>query len=293
MTAAVQDRPTAAPAPPVPARAAVGPVPGSIAPQPGSGAAPRVTLATRLRAWLRLAYTDVASKERQVLVEWIIWAVIVSVVITVLQHDEALDAQYHSLFRVLEGLIFVAFASDYALNLTYATSKRGYALSFSGIIDLMAILPSVLILWDLSAIKFIRGLRFLRFVRVLQVVRAVETRQSQVEGEENQSLILDLQLTVIGISALLLLVPDDSVRNLMLLCTLAVAITTGLRRWLVFKQHPTVSVLVLLSTIVAAVFYANSLDVAGQSDHAVWLLVATVLIALVTWFQIESPAGGL
>jgi hypothetical protein len=252
----------------------------------------RSSVWTRTRAWLRLAYSDLGSKEHQALLEWVIWAVIVSVVITVLQHDHALDAQYHQAFVVVEVIIFCAFAADYGLNLYYAPSRRGYALSFAGIVDLLAILPSLLLFVDMSSVKFLRSLRFLRFLRILQVVKAVQHRQ-QVQGndEENPSLLLDLQLGVIAISAALLLVPDDALRNMLLVFTLTGAITTGIRRWLTFKQKPAMSISVLLGVVIAATFYTFQLDASGHVAWATWFLVGTVLAAAVTWFQIEAPAG--
>jgi hypothetical protein len=253
----------------------------------------RATTWGRLRAWLRLAYTDLSSKEHQALLEGIIWLVIVSVVMTVLQHDPALDAEYQPYFLAVEAVVFVLFALDYALNLAYAASKRGYALSFAGIVDLAAILPSLVLFVDTSPIKFLRALRFLRFLRILQVVKAVRHRQLVQGDDDNRSLLLDLQLGVIAVSALLLLVPEDRLRNELLIFTLGASLTVGLRRWLVYRQQPTLSVVVLVLSVVGVMLYALALDGAGEVDRAVWMLVGSVVIAAVTWVQIESPAGGL
>lgn len=250
----------------------------------------RANLWVRIRAWLRLAYTDIGSKEHQVLLEWIIWMVILSVVTTVLQHDHALDEQYHLIFQAIEVVILFAFIADYTLNLVYAPSRRGYALSFAGIVDLLAIVPSAFVFVDASSIKFLRSLRFLR---ILQVVKAMRDRASAAGDDEHQSRMIDLQLGVIFISALLLLVPDDALRNQMLGVTLITAITTGVRRWLVLHQQLALSVFVLVGTVVAAMFYALGLDSAGHQDWAIGLLLATVVIALITWMQTEAPAGGL
>jgi len=295
MTSAVQERSTAPDSAPE-TQLPVSPPPPAGAPLPApavqAAVMQRGSVLVRLRAWLRLAYTDLGSKEHQVLLEWIIWLVIVSVVSTVLQHDLALDTQYLTAFRVLEGVIFGAFVTDYSLNLFYAPSRRGYAFSFAGIVDLLAILPTVLVFIDLSSVKFLRSLRFLRFLRILQVVKAIQHRhQFQGTEDESRSLLLDLQLSVIGISALLLLVPDDALRNMLLMCTLAVAITTGIRRWLVFRQKPVLSIAVLLATVVCAILYTLRLDEGGNADWATWFLVGSVLVAGVTWFQIEGPAG--
>jgi hypothetical protein len=180
------------------------------------------------------------------------------------------------------------------MNLTYAASKRGYALSFAGIVDLAAILPSLILLVDVNSIKVLRSLRFLRFLRILQVIKAVQHRQKiQGADDENRSLLLDLQLGVIGFSAFLLLVPDDSLRNGLLMYALGAAITVGLRRWFAFRQQPTLSVVVLVLSVIGVMLYALALDGAGEADRAVWMLVGTVILATITWLQIESPAGGL
>jgi hypothetical protein len=246
---------------------------------------------TRLKAWLRLAYTDIGSKEHHLMLEWIIWMVIVSVVVTVLQQDPTIDESYSGPMTAAEFLILIVFATDYALNIYYAPSKARYIFSFSGIVDLLAIMPSFLIFFDTSSIKFLRVVRFFRFLRILQVVKALQHRSTADEDEENYSLLLDLQLGVIGVSALLLLVQEDALRNLLLMFTLAVAVTTGFRRWLVYKQQPALSIAVLLACVLAAMLYAQQLDVAGQPEWAVWFLVGAVVVALVTWWRIESPAG--
>src|SRR5688500_20162157 len=76
----------AATLPAPPAATPVG-APGAAAP-PAAGGILRGSRWTRLKAWLRLAYTDLGSKEHHLLVEWIVWMVIVSVVVTVLQRAE-------------------------------------------------------------------------------------------------------------------------------------------------------------------------------------------------------------
>ena len=54
-------------------------------------------------------------------------------------------------------------------------------------------------------------------------------------------------------SALLLSVPGDELRNMLLGWTLFVAITTGVRRWLAFKQKATLSIIVLVGCVIFAI----------------------------------------
>jgi hypothetical protein len=61
----------------------------------------------------------------------------------------------------------------------------------------------------------------------------------------------------------------------------------------VAHQHATVSVIVLLVMVVSAINYALALDNDGHFARAVGILIATVGVTVVSWTQIEGPAGGL
>src|SRR5687768_7996075 len=114
MAAAVQDRtlppgasaasdaaatPAVPASPPEPEAVSEGAAAGESMPAmpaiPANVAMLRPTRWHRIHVWLRMAYTDVGSKEHAALLEYVIWMVIVSVVVTVLQHDHALDREYH------------------------------------------------------------------------------------------------------------------------------------------------------------------------------------------------------
>lgn len=268
----------------------------SAAPLAATAAAPlmtRITWRMRLSAWLRLAYTDLASAEHRILLEWIISLVIVSVVATVLEHDPVLEAKHHEVFNALEMAVLLFFVVDYALNIFFAPNRRKYILSFWGLVDLLAILPGVLLVGNLSSVKIVRSIRFFRFLRVVKVAKEAQRRSQTIEEDERRSLFIDLQLGVIGFSALILFVPDDSLRDLMLGFALVAVASIGLRRWLVQNLHPSLSVLTLMGTIIWAVMFAVSLDGPDSFARACGLLLAAVVVALVSWLQIESPAGGL
>ena len=254
---------------------------------------PRITLRMRVVTWVRLAYSDISSAEHRILLEWIISLVIVSVVATVLEHDPRLEDSYRQVFITLEFLVLLFFIGDYVLNILFAPNKRRYIFSFWGIVDLLAILPGLLLVGNLSSIKIIRSIRFFRFLRVVKVAKEAQRRVQTLEEEDRRSLFIDLQLGVIGFAAVILFVPDDSLRDLMLGFALVATASIGLRRWLVQHQHPTLSVVTLLGTIIWAVMQALSMDGPDSFARACGVLLATVVIALISWLQIESPAGGL
>src|SRR5262245_3635661 len=131
----------APPSPAVPAAPAAtpaAPVPDGAPPAPEAArpaAMQRPGLGARVRAWLRLAYTDADAAERRTLLEIIVTMVIVSMVATVLERDPGLDEQYHYVFLALEAVVLVCFVADFLLNVAYSAARWRYALTPWGIID--------------------------------------------------------------------------------------------------------------------------------------------------------------
>jgi voltage-gated potassium channel len=69
--------------------------------------------------------------------------------------------------RALDTSILIVFAGEYLLRLWSAKNKLKYILSFYAIIDLMAILPSLIGFVDISFIRLLRWFRILRLLRFL------------------------------------------------------------------------------------------------------------------------------
>ena len=74
-------------------------------------------------------------------------------------------------FQVIELSAVAFFTVDYLANVYFATSRLGYIFSFWGLVDLISILPSYLMLLNLSALKGGKALRVVRVVRVLRVLK--------------------------------------------------------------------------------------------------------------------------
>jgi voltage-gated potassium channel len=74
---------------------------------------------------------------------------------------------------VLEIAFVVAFATEYLARIVLAERRLGYVFSFYGLIDLLAILPSVLAVG--IDLRFLRVVRLLRVLRLLKLVRYSES----------------------------------------------------------------------------------------------------------------------
>ena len=73
----------------------------------------------------------------------------------------------HLELRVLDNCILIIFAAEYLLRLWSTKDRVKYILSFYAIIDLMAILPSLIGLADISFIRLLRWFRILRLLRFI------------------------------------------------------------------------------------------------------------------------------
>lgn len=94
----------------------------------------------------------------------LILAILASVAVVSIESLPSLSDQVRLVFRALEWAFTVLFTVDYVLRLWTSPEPRRYALSFYGIVDLLATLPSYL------SIIFPAG-RFLALVRILRVLR--------------------------------------------------------------------------------------------------------------------------
>lgn len=74
---------------------------------------------------------------------------------------------------LLEVAIVVAFAAEYVARIILAERRLGYVFSFYGLIDLLAILPSILAAG--VDLRFLRVVRLLRVTRLLKLVRYSES----------------------------------------------------------------------------------------------------------------------
>ena len=99
--------------------------------------------------------------------------ILLSVLTVLLESVPAINAAYGTPLRVAEWLFTIAFTVEYGLRLWTVAHPRSYALSFFGIVDLLAILPTYLsaLVSGTQSLAAVRGIRLLRVFRVLKLVR--------------------------------------------------------------------------------------------------------------------------
>ncbi len=104
----------------------------------------------------------------------LLWLIIASVFTVALDSVTGVTDEFQLVLTVLEWIYTGVFTIEYGLRLYCARRPLRYALSFFGIIDLLALLPAYLTLFVTgghSPLAVIRALRLLRVFRVLKAVR--------------------------------------------------------------------------------------------------------------------------
>ncbi len=98
-------------------------------------------------------------------------AIVASVVAVLLESVPSIRAEYGSTLRVIEWGFSILFTVEYVLRLVSVGRPLKYALSFFGIIDLLAIVPTYLslVFTGTQSLLVIRALRLLRVFRVLKL----------------------------------------------------------------------------------------------------------------------------
>jgi len=106
--------------------------------------------------------------------------IVFSVIVVMLESSEEWEARYSSTFFVLEWIFTIVFTIEYLLRLMVTIRPMKYALSFYGIIDLIAILPSYLSFLLVGTQYFV----IIRILRLLRVFRVFKLGQFLTEGDQ-------------------------------------------------------------------------------------------------------------
>jgi voltage-gated potassium channel len=105
----------------------------------------------------------------------LVWLIIASVVVVMLDSFEVLQARWGPWLNVLEWTFTLLFTIEYVARLACVQRPSRYARSFFGVIDLLAVLPTwaALFVPGLQALIDVRLLRLLRLFRILKLTEYV------------------------------------------------------------------------------------------------------------------------
>lgn len=103
----------------------------------------------------------------------LLWAIFISVFVVLLESVKGIRLRHGPLLHAIEWIFTFLFTVEYVLRLACVKSPRRYAFSFFGMVDFLAVIPTYLGLFFVSAqsLLVIRALRLLRVFRVLKLGR--------------------------------------------------------------------------------------------------------------------------
>lgn len=100
----------------------------------------------------------------------LIACIVLSIVLVVIESFEGVSGKFSLTLQVLEYLFTFFFTAEYLLRLYCSPNPRHYALSFFGIIDLLATLP-LYITWIFGPARYLMIVRAFRLIRVFRVFK--------------------------------------------------------------------------------------------------------------------------
>ena len=127
--------------------------------------------------------------------------IIISVVIVLFDSVIHIHNKYGGILLLMEWIITILFSIEYILRIITTKKKKTYVLSFYGIIDFLAIVPTYLSLFLMGShyLAILRILRLMRIFRVLKLARYISASQYLVISLRHSRHKIAVFLWVVGL----------------------------------------------------------------------------------------------
>lgn len=134
----------------------------------------QASLGRPLQGWRLKVYTvifEADTRAGKAFDTGLILLVLLSVLVVMLESVASIQARHGRLLDVLEYFFTAVFTIEYLLRLACVRYPMRYALSFYGVVDLLAVLPTYLAFFfpELYALVDVRVLRLLRVFRIFKL----------------------------------------------------------------------------------------------------------------------------
>ncbi len=134
-------------------------------------------------------------------------AILLSVLAVSLESVESIRNEHGTMLVAAEWVFTILFTIEYVLRLACVRRPMGYAVSFFGIVDLLAVIPTYLsvLIPGAQSLAVIRALRLLRVFRIFKLARflseASALRQAAVASRAKITVFLTAMLIIVMIMA--------------------------------------------------------------------------------------------
>ncbi len=164
---------------------------------------------TSLHDLIHEAFADTSARSYSVVSNTVMWAIFASITLIVIETVDDLAVRYETFFTVAESIVVAIFVVEYAANVYVTRPRRRYIFSIWGLIDLVAVLPSLVGFLPMKQIRVVRVLRVLRFLRLLRVLKlarqVTEAYQESSDKQQESTIRLDLEIYFLTMFSLLII----------------------------------------------------------------------------------------
>ncbi|MFZ2253133.1 MAG: ion transporter [Minisyncoccia bacterium] len=126
------------------------------------------------------AFEDPRASYFSIVNDVLAFATIVSILTLVIETVPSFF-KYHMVFSIIEWATVALFTAEYVLRIWATKKKRAYVLSFFGVTDLIAILPTFIGLGNLTFLKSARVVRIIRFLRLVRLSKLSHIKVKDAE----------------------------------------------------------------------------------------------------------------
>lgn len=152
---------------------------------------------------LERMFVDTSSRAYYLTTDVLSFFTILSIIGLVLETVPGLQS-YSFYFLVIEWAAVFVFSGEYIARVIVTKPWYRYSCSFFGVIDLVAVLPTIFGLGNLTFLKSARILRIMRFLRMVRLAKLSRVSMKDIEDSYGMfALNIGIYLTLL-ISALLL-----------------------------------------------------------------------------------------
>ena len=127
--------------------------------------------------------------------------IIVASILAIICESVVEFARYHHIFFTIEYITVCIFLLEYVCRVIGSTNRLAYVCSFFGVVDFLAVLPTLLHLTDLAPLKSVRALRILRFLRIMRAIKMVRLKRLKKGSSKNMLAIIrfDIQIYLLAV----------------------------------------------------------------------------------------------
>jgi voltage-gated potassium channel len=165
------------------------------------------SIAPQGQSALRLMFTDPTCPSFLRWQSFVNLWIFISCVSMSLESVDAFAAEHRDLLNGFEWTAVAFFTLDYLGNLFFAKDRVRYFFSFWGLVDLVSIVPSYLMLMNLSSLRGAKVFRILRVVRVLRVLKMAKFAMQQLTMAQRKKnpIVSNLKIYLIALFSVMMI----------------------------------------------------------------------------------------